>query len=246
MSKITIYNKENTKYSPNSREFGVLQTDYLGNVYLKYKNDYYIISLDVDNAVGALLTQVKYPEVFRKNLQETNFLRKEVKSGIIKSGHNTLRGRVNDSISNMTDEEIDDYVSKNDYMSYDPQFIERNYFWVQYQEDNEELYDEENNNFYLNGVIDESEMEKDNIDGIIYSDLLSLSNGTFDTILIKGDIRSKNVVSTIERIDGHCTSRLTVYTSGYIRANFFDRVKYSRLCIDLISDTLMLVVNDNM
>lgn len=226
MSRITIRN--------NMIDItAILQCDYLGNIYLKYKNDYYMVSLDSD--VGAVLSRIEYPESFKKNLIEMCFLKKETKSGLIKSGHDTLRGKIHDSISNMTEDEIEDYMSKNDYMSIDPYFVEKKHYWVQYQEDDN---DDINDNFYLNGVVNELDIDK--TDGMVYSDLLSLSCGTFDTILIKGDNTSKNVVSVIERIDGHCTSRLTVYTSGHFRANFFDKVKYSVLCVDTAADTLIL------
>ena len=84
---------------------------------------------------------------------------------------------------------------------------------------------EEDDGFYLNGISEGSQQ------GMVYSELLSLNPGTFDTILIQGDTTSKNVVSTTERIDGYCTARLTVYTSGHFRPNFMDSSRLSRLCI---------------
>src|SRR5205807_43464 len=88
-----------------------------------------------------------------------------------------------------------------------------------------------NDNYYLNNVHESNSIFDE---GIVHSDILSEMCGTFDTILIKGTLeaQSKYVLSTTERIDGHCIARLTIYTSGQMRANFMDVSRYCRLCIN--------------
>lgn len=326
MSKITVYqeriineqNKIKYEYIPiNGNNYACIQTDYLGNIYIKYKDIYYIVSLDISAESGIQLTQIIKPNCFRNNLLEIKNISENVRTGIINSGNQTLRGRVYETLNDMDDEEREDYMLKNDCSSYDPGFYERKYFWVQYQEEDEPIEGEIDDSFYMNGIVynnklnqeseqvsqinesisEELKIEElqidnntnidDNIDlcdlndelkddvkcymeekkiikndistannkikvkinenitsnntinGIMYSDLLSLTPGTFDTILIEGDITSNRVVSSIERVDGHCSARLTLYTSGIFRANFIDISKFSKLCIDFESNQLI-------
>jgi hypothetical protein len=223
------------KYAANGKKLYV-QTDYFGNIYLKYEKDYYLVLMGMDYESGLELVQIKNPDTLRKNLEDLSTIKKNIKSGTIKSDYTTLRGKASEAINNMTDEEIDEYATNNEFMNYDPEFTERKFFWVQYDNVDETLEGEEDEYYYLNNVIEENEMN--NTAGMVYSDLQLLTPGTFDTILIDGDMNSKNVVSNTERIDGSCTCRLTIYTAGYFRANFFDKSKYSRLCIDSVSNSL--------
>lgn len=214
-----------TEYHPQKEESVYIQTDYLGNIYLKHNDQYYTVSLDSYQPSGVELNKIEKPNIFRKNLIESRFLRDAVKSGVIKANNSSLAGKAYESMSDMTEEELDDYMTKNDFSSFDSSFHERKYYWVQYNEEDEPLEGEEDDGFYLNGISEDSQQ------GMVYSDLLSLSPGTFDTILIQGDTTSKGVISTTERIDGYCTARLTIYTSGHFRPNFMDSSRLSRLCI---------------
>ncbi len=215
----------------------MIQTDYLGNIYIKNNNDnvYYIVSLDSSLDSGIELIRIKNPNRFRKNCEDHTHLTKQVRSGTIKASNSTLMGRAYESLTDMTDEEREEYMSMNDFSSYDLGFHERKYFWVQYKEEDEPLEEEEDDGFYLNGV-----SNGDTGVGIMYSDLLSLTSGSFDTILIQGDIISKNVVSNVERIDGYCTQRLSIHSSGHFRTNFMDTTKMARLCIDPTTKDLVM------
>lgn len=222
------------KYTVIPDQSVLLQTDYNGNIYLRHDDKYYIVSLDQYCDSGVELTPINKPDYFRKNLLEKKKI--EIRSGTIRVSDNTLRGRVYDSLNEMTEEEREEYAEKNNYSAYDPEFHERKYYWVQYKEDEplDEFIEDE---FYLNGV------SSDRSDaGIVISDLLADGIGTFDTILIDGDQSSKHVISTIEKIDNSSTARLTVYSkSGYFRANFMNMSKYGRLCFDQDKKELIVV-----
>lgn len=240
MSKITVNRKEIVNgneivYSPCDAAY--LQTDYLGNIYLKYHDTYYFVNLDSSLAHGVELSLVINPETFKKNLLEMQSHVKNVKSGEIRSGSQTLRGRIYESLNEMTEDERDEYMMKNDGSVYDPQFKERDYFWVQYKQDDELLEDELDDSYFING----SHNEVAGNYGIMYSELLCLSPGSFDTILISGDLTSKNVVSNVERVDGYCTCRLTVYETGHMRTNFIDSSKLGILCLDQDQDQGLVV-----
>lgn len=218
------------EYDPIPKVDVVVETDYLGNIYIKHTIDdkviYYIVSLDPSESTGIVLTRIKNPSIFKNNLKDAEHLKNEVKSGIIKASNSTLSGRAYESLKDMNDEEREDYMLKNDFASFDPGFHEQKYFWVQYDENDEPLEGEEDNTFYLNGV------SENDSSGILYSELLSLSPGSFDTLLIQGEISSKSVLSNIERIDGYCSSRLTMYTLGFCRVNFVTSSIMSRLCMN--------------
>ncbi len=234
MCKIIVYTDDTLREDNKYKEIGhaIFQTDYLGNIYLKYNENYYSISLNSDDVTGIELCLIKNPDTFRNNLIETESIVSNIRSGTIKAGNQTLRGKINDTLTDMTDDEKEDYMLKNEFSSYDPLFHEKNYFWVQYNNDEDILDDDnEENGYYLNGVITSDPLNETN-KGIVYSDLLCLTPGTFDTILIEGDTRSKYVISNIARVDEYCTSRLTAYTSGFFRTNFFDSCKMARLCLE--------------
>lgn len=235
MSHIAIY-KENISRDINQPitysmiDYAILQIDLLGNTYLKYNDTYYIVSIDQYCSSGVELTKIKNPNIFRKNLIEGQNLKKGMKSGVIKSNNTTLRGKAHESINDMTDEEKNEYMDKNNYMINDDGCIAKKYFWVKYDEDDEPLEGETDDGFYLNGVVDESDINESQ--GIVHSDLLSLVPGTFEVILIQGDINSKYIISNIARIDGYYTNNLTVYTSGKLRTNFIEVTKLAILCLD--------------
>lgn len=218
----------------------IIQTDYKGNIYIKFGETYYMVSLDHEQSSGIVLTPILKPESFRKNLEENIIIKKHVKSGVIKSGTSTLSGRVAETLDEMDDEEKEDYMSKNDYASYDAEFMERRYYRVKYaDEDNNDLDvddepdinldGDEDAEYNLNGI---SDPKNPHSKGIVFSDLLASYHGSFDTIMIDGDTKSQSVTSTVERRDEYCTSRLTIYSSGHLRTNFIDRSIMSKLCID--------------
>lgn len=220
-----------------------VQCDYMGNIYLKHDDTYYMVYLDVDSPQGTELVKMKNVNPFRETLKDNQHLASHLRSGTIKSGNTTLSGRAYEAMTDMTVEEREDYMLKNDYCVNDHQFIERKYFWVQYDEEDEPLEDEEDTGFYLNGVINEDDIADDSY-GMVHSDLLFETGCSFDTMLIGGDLMSKHVVSNCERVDGYCTSRLTIFTSGHFRCNFIDKVTMGRICLD--GDELVIkAVTDN-
>jgi len=226
------------EYLPQKDEKVYLQTDYQGNIYLKHNDQYYIVSLDSYTDSGVELNKIYKVDAFRKNLMESQFLQRAVRSGVIKANNSSLAGRAYESLNDMTDDEREEYMAKNDFSNFDPGYHERKYFWVQYKEDDEPLEGEEDDSFYLNGISEGSYPDQKQAlvqgqgQGMMYSDLLSMSPGSFDTILIQGDTASKRVISNTERVDGYCTARLTVYTSGHFRPNFMDSSKMGRLCVE--------------
>ena len=221
-------------------EYVIVQTDLNGNIYLKHKDKYYILSLDDDEKSGITITPINNPNIFRKKLQDNLNLLKSIKSGVIKSGHKTLRGiisdTIDDDINTNNDDNIDDLDDDNMYQyQKDDQFTEKGLYWVKYNLDDELNDFELSDTYYLNGVVtnDINETKTIENEGIVMSDLLATCPGTFDTLLIKGyDTDSKTVISSVERIDGHCSKRLTIYTSGNFKANFIDKSKYSKICYD--------------
>lgn len=217
-----------------------IQVDYFGNIFLKYRDDYYLVFTDCDSETGVSLTKIKNPDRFRKNLIDNAHLPKCFKSGKIQLSSQTLKGRVNQSLNDMDDEEREEYMLKNNFYSNDPNYREKEYFWVSYDDKDEPLEDEEDDGYYLNGVISPEEVEEGEV-GIVHSDLLMVSPGSFDTILISGSMDSKHVVSTCERIDGYCVTRLTIWTDGLFRCNFVESEKVSKLSIDSSSDELTVI-----
>jgi hypothetical protein len=224
----------------------LVHVDYFGNIYLKYHSDYYIVSLDHEIETGIELTKIRNQEIFRKQLEESKHVMDNIKSGIIRSEKLTLAGKAHNSLNAMNDEEKVNFLELNEFMSHDEHYNEKKFFWVNYKKnidgiddaDSEDEYlDDDGEKFYLNGMIDENELCDCN--GMIYSDMLALSAGSFETILINGNMASKNVISNTEKIDGHCTSRLTIYSSGHFRSNFIDRVKVARVFVDETGDLFM-------
>jgi hypothetical protein len=233
------------------KDIVIPQVDYSGNLYLKHvieqktsnndekghdeKSVYYMISLDQYSETGIDLTPIKNPNTFRKNLLESGFSKNNVRSGEIKTNKTTLRGKAYKSLKNMSSEEREEHEDSHEYFLFDDTFKESQYYWVQYKEEDQNYEDEYDNTFYINGAHEENDqnakIDSKNKTGLTYSDLLILTSPSFDSILIQGDERSESVISTVERCDGSCFSRLTLYTSGFIKINFIDKIREARLCM---------------
>ena len=167
-------------------------------------------------------------------LEEYKFLSETVKSGVIKLNSTTLAGKASNTLNEMEEEERMDHMEKNNLLYNDSNFDEKKGYWVQYNENNSsDESDDENDSFYLNGLSKDLSYQ-----GMVISDLLITTLGTFNTVLIEGGLTSKKVISTTEKSNGYCTSYLTVYTDGYFESRFIDYSKYGRLCI--IDDTLII------
>lgn len=242
MSYITVHNyeisenaKPDTNYEEMKNEKVYLQTDYLGNIYLKHNDTYYIVSLDVYSVAGIELTKIKNPKKFRETLIDSKFLKTAIKSGVIKTDNITLRGKAYDTLTMMTEEERAEYMDKNDFMVCDDSCQEKKYFWVEYKDEDESLEDDIDDDFWLNGI---SETDAD--EGMQYSDLLFSNSGTFEVIMIKGDVNSKKVIANTEKKNGFCINHLIVYTSGKFKANFVDTSKMSILCLDTFNNELLV------
>lgn len=236
------FEKQTITYSENIDQHALLHIDLLGNTYLKYNDKYYIVSIDEYAPSGIELTKIKNPDIFRRRLIEEQNLRKGIKSGKINSNNTTLRGKAFESISNMTDEEKSDYLEKNEYLVSDNHCEEKKYFWVKYAE--EDQYDEDDieDGFYFNEIVNESDVGV--IPGIVHSDLLSPVPGSFEVIMIQGDVGSKRVVSNISKIDGFCSANLTVYTSGKMKTSFMSSTKLARLCLDDNNEIITKLIID--
>jgi hypothetical protein len=216
-------NDSTTDFTP---DFVHIQVDYLGNIYIKHGSDYYTVSLDAYLPAGIELNKISKLDIFRKNHSEYQFLKKEIKSGVIKPSETTLTGKAHELMNQMTEEEYADYMEKNNYSNYDSTFEEKQHYRIDLkEEDDDTLEGIINDNFYLHGVVDDNESTQ----GIIYSDLLSFNPGSFDVILINGEKSSNNVLSVIERVDGYYTARLTIYTKGIFKANFMDKQILAKL-----------------
>ncbi len=221
------YVKGKTESTTNNTEIPIysnVYSDLLGNIYIKHKDIYYYVTMDIDS--GLVLEKITNTTRFKKYFEDNKDMVKYVSSGVIKSGKGTLRGKISETIDGMNEEDktIDDFAN------YDSSFNERDFYRVNY-EDNED--DEEDHlvlKYYFNNV--NLENEEKHI-GLRLCDLCLFGDGTFDTIYIDGPLTSKFVVSTIERKDGYCTKRLTIYSDGVFKANFIgDSIKYFNLIID--------------
>ena len=219
---MSYINISQTNNEPSDK-FATIEIDYNGNVYILYDDTYYIISLDQENINGLELIKIYNSKYYQDIYNENKHLFENMKMGNIISGNTTLSGKIYDQLNDMTQEEKDNYSLKNNYDFNDPQFIEKSYYRVQYDETDED----ENIVFCLSGIDIKNEQK-----GLILSKLLVPYPCSFDTIYIDGDINSKNVLSSSERIDGFCSYRLTIYSSGYLRCNFIDKVILSKLYID--------------
>lgn len=232
--------KQIITYSEVTDQYVKLHIDILGNTYLKHNETYYIVSIDEYIPSGVELTKIKNPNIFRKRLIEENNLKQGMKIGKINNNNTTLRGKASESISNMTDEEKNEHMEQNEYLANDGCCEEKKYFWVKYN-DGKEIFDGDDEDddfdegFYFNDLVNESDIgvtDVTDVQGIIHSDLLSPVPGSFEVIMIHGDIGSKRVVSSISKIDGYWSAILTVFTSGKLKSNFTYKTILARLCLD--------------
>ena len=132
MSLIKVYKKKDNKYDEQNEIKVYLLVDYLGNIYLKHDETYYIISVDVES--GTEINKIYNTAIFRKNLDEYKFLSESVKSGIIKLNSTTLAGKASETLSGMNEEERTEYMEKNDLFYNDSNFDEKKGYWVQYKD----------------------------------------------------------------------------------------------------------------
>lgn len=177
--------------SVKNNQSASIEVDYIGNIYLKCNDKYYIIMLDISMSSGIDLVKINNPDIFKNNLINSHFTNNEIKVNNILPV-NTLHAKINETLN------VSSYNC-----------IEETYFSTEEIED----YDEE---YIFNGS------------GIGFSDLLSFRENSFNTILIQGDIKSKEVISFIERADKFSPYTLIVYTSGIIKVNC-DEIIFSQL-----------------
>lgn len=212
-----------------------IEGDYNGNIYIRYNGIYYIVFLDIDSKNGIELIKIEnikyYNDIYNENID----IYKNIYRGNIISKNTTLSGKVYEKINDMSDEEKKNYQLKNNYETSDPHFTERQYYSVIYDKIQDDDIQDDNMYFRFNNIYTEQEYK-----GLKIANLLWPYPCSFDTIYIDGDIISKNVVSSIERIDGYCTSRLTIYSSGYFRCNFIEKIILSKICVD---DTGLIIRN---
>lgn len=199
-----------------------VHVDYYGNIYLKYNDNYYIVSLDPYSEHGIELCLIKSIESFRQNYTDyqDTLDKTKIKSGTIRLTSNTLKGHVSETLSGKPEEEREYNDGIEMYIE------EKKKYWIQ----NLDEEDDEDDDYYLNGIGE----------GILYADILYPFTGSFNTILIDGNDTSNNIVSTIEKKDGTMSMTLTIYSKvGVLKANFLDKKKYASLIHD--GDTLKLV-----
>ena len=199
-----------------------VEIDYNGNVYVMYNDIYYIILLDSDNINGLELIKIDNTKYYTDIFNENKHLFTDTSMGTIVSSNCTLSGKIYDQLNEMTDEDKSNFSFKNNYDFNDSYFIENKYYRVKYDHE----YTDDNIVYRLNSISTDKKQK-----GIMLSQLLSPTCSSFDTIYIDGELISKNIVSSSERMDGCCSSRLTIYSSGYIRCNFIDKIIISKLCI---------------
>jgi|UniRef100_A0A6C0DZN2 hypothetical protein len=183
----------------NSQHKSQLCADYNGNVYLIHNEKTFALSTDYDNGlVLILINNTKFLESnYNKSMYDT------VEKGTIRPSTITLKGKIYETIAK--DDEIQEHT-ENEIRMCD----ERKYYWVS-KENNEE---EENisDGFMFNSI-------NDNNSGITYAKLLFEKLNTFDTILMD----NKNVLSSIEKIDGYVNSTLVINTDGKVKVSFIDK-----------------------
>jgi len=181
----------------NSQHKSQLCADYNGNVYLIHNEKTFALSTDYDNGlVLILINNTKFLESnYDKSMYDT------IEKGTIRPSTITLKGKIYETIAK--DDEIQEHT-ENEIRMCD----ERKYYWVS-KENNEE---EENisDGFMFNSI---------NNSGIIYAKLLFEKLNTFDTILMD----NKNVLSSIEKIDGYVNSTLVINTDGKVKVSFIDK-----------------------
>jgi len=170
--------------------------------------------LSMTDGTPELVSLVKSYHRFRKNYIDHIGMRNQITCGRVIGGKSTLKGVAMNGIDRMDDEKRSDM----DFNNFDNTFIERSYYNIQRDQmedtdDDMDRMDPDGDLFYLNGCVD------DLSGGIQHAPIMMTSPGSFDTLLIDGPNESKNVISTIERIDGCCVYRATIYTDGNLKIN---------------------------
>ena len=185
----------------NSQHKSQLCADYNGNVYLIHNKKTFALSTDYDNGlVLILINNTKFLESnYDKSLYDT------LEKGTIRPSTITLKGKIYEKISN--DAEIQEHT-ENEIRMCD----EKKYYWVSKEKNEEEEEENISDGFMFNSI-------NDNNTGIIYAKLLFEKLGTFDTILME----NKNVLSSIEKIDGYVNSTLVINTNGKVKVSFIDK-----------------------
>lgn len=172
--------------------------------------------LSMTDGTPELVPLIKSYHRLRKNYIDHIGIRDFIRRGRVIQGKSTLKGVA----MNRLDQMDEDKRSDMDFNNFDNTFVERSYYNVQRDhiegmsdEDDDDRMDQYGDMFYLNGCVD------DLSGGIQNAPIMMTSPGTFDTLLIDGHDESKNVISTIERIDGYCVYRVTIYTNGILKIN---------------------------
>lgn len=241
MSLLTVYIQDTVdkyKYSELTDNKTFYHVDLQGNSYIKHNDDYYMIFIDIDyqDKGGVELMRINNVNVYKQLFLDNMSIRNSIKKGVIKSSELTLKGKTIDHIKNLNDDAAEVFLEKNDYSISDSICNEKKYFRVTYDEDNFVDEDEIDDSYYFNGVVCDNDIG--NIPGIIHSDLLCEQSGNFDVVMIKGDMQSKNIISSIERVDGYSIKNLVVFTSGFFKSTFIEKTINGRLCFDTQSQLL--------
>jgi hypothetical protein len=184
----------------NSQHKSQLCADYNGNVYLIHNEKTFALSTDYDN--GLVLILINNTKFLESNYDKSMY--DALEKGKIRPSTITLKGKIYEKISN--DDEIQEHT-ENEIRMCD----ERKYYWVS-KEKNEEEEENISDGFMFNSI------NGDNT-GITYAKLLFEKLSTFDTILME----NKNVLSSIEKIDGYVNSTLVINTNGKVKVSFIDK-----------------------
>ena len=203
--------------------------DYHGNVYLVYNDITYLISLNTDKSSSPIeLLPIKNINIFKKHYLNNIQHESNKKCGKIILSNNTLKGKASENIDKMTDEEREDYIMKNEYFTFDISMYEKNYYRIKNDDDNS---DDDNDILIEDNVNDEYTFNQHSYSQncINFAELLCPSYSTYNTIYIDGNLSSKNVITTIEKKNNYCPFIITIYSTGYIRANFIERSIMTKL-----------------
>lgn len=170
--------------------------------------------LSMTDGTPELVSLIKSYHRFRKNYIDHIGMREQIMCGKVVQGKATLRGVAMNGLNQMDQNDRSDM----DFNNFDNTFVERSYYNIQRDQmedidDDDDQIDQDGDMFYLNGCVD------DQSGGIQHAPIMMTSPGSFDTLLIDGSVESKNVISTIERIDGCCVYRVTIYTNGILKIN---------------------------
>jgi hypothetical protein len=177
-----------------------IETDYIGNIYFKCNELYYIVIINTDLPTGIDLVKLNNPDIFRNNLRNSHFI--DAKCELLPIMPITLQTKIKQEINSFN-------------------CVEETYFSTPQLDDDNDCDNEYN--FY-----------GDNI----FSELLSFRENSFNTILINGDEKSKDVKSFIERSDKFSPYTLVIYTTGILKLNC-DTIIISQL--SFVSDELVCI-----